>query len=300
MRRPVCCVALALFIAQMAATPRGAPQPQQVRAVEIYDAGEAQFRAKRWDAAAALFQRAYDTWPDPAYLFNIGLCFEKAKQWRLAIQYLERFLHDAPESASRPAVERQLAAAREAREAQRATIEVATEPAGATARVTSADEQEPCTTPCALRVDPGLTTVTVTRDGVERVATRSLGPAARWLVHERFGPDGGATGPSRLGPAVSWAAAGAGLVTGVVFGVIAQRDYDEGRALAQRSPLLPDAYAALEDHRQDLENHSLIADIGFGVAVAGAIVGTVLWLVGDGDAPGVDAGAAAGSMSWRF
>lgn len=301
MRRLLYCVALALALLQMAAVPKTVPQPQQVRAVEIYGEGEAQFRAERWDAAAELFQRAYDTWPDPAYLFNIGLSYEKAERWPLAIRYFERFLRDAPETPSRPEVERRLTAARHAREAQRASIEVVTEGPGATARVTSEDELAPCTTPCTLQVDPGPATVIVTLGGVERVATRSLDPGERWLVHERFDPEAlPLAGPNRLGPAVSWAVAGAGLLTGIVFGVVAQQDYDDGLALARRSPLVAADYDALAQHRQDLRDHSLIADIGFGVAVSGAVVGAVLWFTGDAGTPSVDARTGVGSVSWRF
>ncbi len=107
-------------------------------------------------------------------------------------------------------------------------------------------------------------------------------------------------GPSRLGPAVSWAVAGAGLVTGIVFGVIAQQDYDDGLALARRSPLPEADYDALAQRRQDLRDHSLIADIGFGVAVTGAVVGAVLWFTGDAGTPSVDARTGVGSVSWRF
>ncbi|PKN57753.1 MAG: hypothetical protein CVU56_09145 [Deltaproteobacteria bacterium HGW-Deltaproteobacteria-14] len=296
----VCCVATALALSQLAAAPSPAP-PEQVRAVEIYGDGEVQFRAERWDAAAELFQRAYATWPDPAYLFNIGLSYEKAERWPLAIRYFERFLREAPETPSRPEVERRLVAARQAREAQRASVEVVTVAAGAIARVTSEDGIAPCTTPCTLRVDPGPVTVIVTLAGVERVATRSLDPAERWLVHERFDDsDVARAGPSRLGPAVSWAVAGAGLVTGIVFGVIAQQDYDDGLALARRSPLPEADYDALAQRRQDLRDHSLIADIGFGVAVTGAVVGAVLWFTGDAGTPSVDARTGVGSVSWRF
>jgi|GEM_PF-1912741 len=302
MTRSLLCAALVLGLLHVAAAPPDAtPDPRQVEAVEIYAQGEAQFKAERWDAAAGLFQKAYDTWPDPAYLFNIALSFEKAQRWPLAIRYFEQFLAEAPETPNRPDVERRLVAARKSREARRANIDVESDPPGATARITTSDGLPPCTTPCTLRVDPGPTTVVVTYQGVDRVSTKSLDPADSWLVSVRFEQEVvEPTEPDRTGAAVSWVIGGAGLVTGIVFGVMASDDYDKGKALADESPLSADDYRTLAGHRKDLKDHSLVADVGFGVAVVGALVGAVLWATGDADAPKVDARTGVGGVSWRF
>ncbi|TNF26017.1 MAG: tetratricopeptide repeat protein [Deltaproteobacteria bacterium] len=300
MRSLSCAAALvALLNIGAAPLPEAPPDPRQVEAVAIYGQGEAQFKVERWDAAAALFQKAYDTWPDPAYLFNVGLSFEKGQRWPLAIRYYARFLAEAPDTPNRPDIERRLVALRKSREAERASLDLESEPPGATARVTTAEELPPCTTPCTLRVDPGPTTVVLTYAGAERTATRSLDRGERWLVHERFGAVAAAE-PDRTGAIVSWAVGGAGLVTGIVFGVMAQGDYDDGAALAKASPLDEADYDKLAGHRRDLKDHSLIADIGFGVAAAGALVGVVLWVTGEADAPKLDARTGVGGVSWRF
>jgi tetratricopeptide (TPR) repeat protein len=75
--------------------------------------------------------------------------------------------------------------------------------------------------------------------------------------------------PRPLGAIVAWSAAGVGLVTFGVFGALA--------ALEDRA--LDDACGKLCSDRQvsTLGTYTLIADIGLGVAAAGALTGLVLW-----------------------
>lgn len=85
-------------------------------------------------------------------------------------------------------------------------------------------------------------------------------------------PTGGAPEAPKSGgiPALTWAAWGvgaAGLVAGGVMGGLALGKYNEYNASPTRD--------ALDQGRL----FSLVADIGFGAAVAGAAAGTVYWLV---------------------
>jgi hypothetical protein len=81
-----------------------------------------------------------------------------------------------------------------------------------------------------------------------------------------------------MGAIISYAVAGAGLATFGVFGAL---------ALAEDSNLAGSCGADAgrtcgDDDVSTLQTFSIVADIGLGVAVVGAIVGTVLLLVGGG------------------
>lgn len=102
---------------------------------------------------------------------------------------------------------------------------------------------------------------------------------------------------------VSYAVAGAGLVTFGVFGALALA---EDSSLAESCGA--DAGRACgSDDVSTLQTFSLVADIGLGVAVVGAIVGTVFLLLGGGDdepevalAPAVGPDVAGISARGRF
>lgn len=317
MTRTVRALVAVVAVMVLMAPTAGAAEPdvaaRQAEAVRLYEEGEAQYLDGRYDAAAERFEAAYAAYPDPAYLFNIGLAFEKQGRWPLVVRYFERFLAEAPTAAARPEVERRLAAARTSREAERATITITTAPAGATARVPTDDEVPPCTTPCTLRVDPGPTTVTLERGNLRAVVTRGLGPAERWQVTQALtaaGVDGTAAppprAPDRTASVVAWSVGGAGLVAGVVFGVLASGEYDQGEELAARGPLGEADQATLAGHRDAVRDHSTIADVGFAVALTGAVVGAVLWLTADAGEDDAGEGATGvvgpdgGALLWRF
>lgn len=71
--------------------------------------------------------------------------------------------------------------------------------------------------------------------------------------------------------------AGAGLVTGVVFGVMAMGDRVDGTPTTNEGT----SYQDLEDQRDRAKQEALIADIGFGVAAVGTIAAVVLYYARD-------------------
>ncbi|MFO0751073.1 MAG: hypothetical protein U1F43_36170, partial [Myxococcota bacterium] len=164
-----------------------------------------------------------------------------------------------------------------------------------------------CATPCLLRVDPGPVTVKAVLGRRTKDAARSLAPNERWdlsldlpeIVDVHAPPPG----PDRTGAWVAWGVGGAALITGTVFGVMANGDYDDGTALAGKNGgVLGRAdYDRLTGLRHDLERDSLVADIGFVGAIVGAAVGTILWVTAE-PAPAADPphGATGGPSAWHF
>ena len=84
-----------------------------------------------YDKAAAKFLEAYDKKPYPAFLFNVAVSYEKAKQLEKAKEYFERYLKDDPNASDAAQVRLRLdviaqlarAAARSGRAASRAVAD---------------------------------------------------------------------------------------------------------------------------------------------------------------------------------
>lgn len=292
----------------MSAVPIGEARADRVRqeaAIATFERGQAQFRQGRYDAAAGLFKEAFETWPDPAYLYNIGYSFEKAQRWPLAVLWYRRFMARYGDSPNAPEVARRLAAAERSREADRAEVMITSEPAGARAellvgRVDSgefgdADEAPPsCVTPCLLRVDPGPVAIAVELAARRVERTRSLAARERWDLAVEL-PGFERRSPDRTPSWVAWGIAGASLALGIGFAVAAQDSFDEGEALAARGPLGDADQRRLAGLRAEVSERSLVADLGFAGALVGAGVGAILWATAEDEVVAVPAEA----HSWR-
>lgn len=287
------------------------PEELQARAFSTFERGEAQFRDGHYDAAARLFQEAYEAWKDPAYLFNVGLAFEKGERWRLTVEWYDKFIREYPDVPNISEVMRRREAAQVSRNATRAAVMITTEPSGARADVPSDASVEACTTPCLLRVDAGPTTIRVVLGDRQKEIPRSMSPGEKWDLSLDMGKNS-TTLPveepvyDRTGAVVVWAIGGAMLVTGTVFGVMADGDYDDGKALTAKGEreggLGQDDLDTLNGLRDDVKRNSIIADVGFIGAVVGATVGTILWFTTDPEpAPRTSTSTRSGGLgTWTF
>ncbi|MBW2463205.1 MAG: tetratricopeptide repeat protein [Deltaproteobacteria bacterium] len=117
-----------------------------------------------------------------------------------------------------------------------------------------------------------------------RAAERDAATAAAAAQAAEPGPEPVVEEPASgggipMGAIVSYGVAGAGLVTFAIFGAL---------ALAEDASLAGSCGAdagmsCSDDEVGTVQTFALVADIGLGVAVVGAIVGTVLLLVGGND-----------------
>ncbi len=178
---------LILALLVVAAARADLPDVSATAAKERFESGRVHFRAGRFDPAAELFLEAYATFADPAYLFNVALCYERSGRWGLAVMYYDRFLAVAPGSAATAEVETRRTAAEAARRAEQSWVTVTTTPPGAAVRIASAGGDVTCESPCRQAVDPGPVTVSA-RFGrapgpvQERHATRPMGASDAWTV----------------------------------------------------------------------------------------------------------------------
>ncbi|HSS37771.1 MAG TPA: hypothetical protein VLT58_03280, partial [Polyangia bacterium] len=81
------------------ATARAAedsPDKALAEAKDDFETAQTLFVRGEYDAAAGKFLEAYGKKPYPAFLFNVAVSFEKAKQLDKAKQYFEKYLQDDP------------------------------------------------------------------------------------------------------------------------------------------------------------------------------------------------------------
>jgi tetratricopeptide (TPR) repeat protein len=111
-----------------------------------------EYKVGHFDQALALYGRAYESYPTPALLFDIGQCHKMLKNYERAIYFFHGYLRDAPDAPNRAFVAKLMAEsqteldaqhAAEATEAQRRAAEASKAAAAA----------HPTATPSGSRVE---------------------------------------------------------------------------------------------------------------------------------------------------
>jgi len=115
----------------------GAQKKAKAAAIKIAAAAKRDYLVGKFAEALVTYRKAYEVYPAPGLLFNIGQCHSKLKQWSMAIFSYQAYLRERPNTRNRPVVEELLrdaraaldkqqkdnAAAKERREAERRKLE---------------------------------------------------------------------------------------------------------------------------------------------------------------------------------
>ncbi len=247
-----------------------------------YDSGTAHYVAGRYREALEAFERAYSLRPNPVVLLPILECHDRLGHVPEAITTLETYLGAMPEVRNRALLETRLENLRR----RPARVHLLTTPPGARVVVNGVEHGE--ATPTDLELPPGHHTVVLTREGYSR-ETREFetqpGTPRDEVVELRAESStptvttpvtGAPRASTSRGPSpvvwVSAGLAGAALVAGTAFGVLAlgeNNDYDinptrEGRERGLR--------------------YAVVSDVSFGIAAASAAFGLVMYFVDRGRA----------------
>lgn len=102
----------ALVMLLLLASTAHAADSRRDKAAKLYTQGEQLFQAGQLEQAVVRFHEAYDALPRAELLLNIAQCYRGLGRPKQAIEWLERFLEDAPGHPLRPAAERTLASLR--------------------------------------------------------------------------------------------------------------------------------------------------------------------------------------------
>lgn len=319
-----CSLSLGVAVAQPT-PPGGTAETPAAEARRNYDEGSTHFRAGRFAEALTAFRRAYELRSNPVVLVPIIECHDRLNQPVEGLEAIERYLASNPTSAERTSMERR----RETLRGRVGTLRIATTPVGARLSVDGHETGQvaPAAIPAnpghhvvSASLDGHQTTelpVDVTA-GQSAAIALALAPTVTAPPTPTPTPPEtnptphppettptptptvppGATAPttpsSGGGPsAVVWVTAGvagAGLIAGTVFGLMALSDRNE----YQNGPT-----RELYDSGR---TNALLSDIGFGAAVLAGGVAVVLYLSdrGSGEARPAPATAAAAAPSARW
>lgn len=279
-----------VFFSKNAIAEDGASKKKEdelrLEARERYKKGKQYYDESDYEKALVEFEAAYEARPHPVVLKSVAECNVMLNRIPEAIANLEKFLED-PESSGKAEVKKRL------EEIKRllATVEVNTEPAGAVISLDGVGIGK--TTPAVLDVGAGHHEIVLSVDGYEPLTKKLVVDSGQKASLEvNFALEGtplepetpgnfidpfeeeeqqqnfAALNKSKSGPPVGFwvcaALAGVGLVSGTVFGTLAlntEEDYKKDHSPAKK---------------EAGEREAIIADVSFGVALASAIVGTII------------------------
>lgn len=304
-----CILAATLALATLAGPALAQPKKAEIEAakkeaVAIADKGVEAFRAQKYDAAIDAFKRADQRFHVPKFLLYVARSQVKLGKLLAAKATYQAIVDEKlPPYAPEEFFSAQADAKKELVELENkiptVRIEVNGLGAGQLPAVTldgaalaSGDLGRP------LARDPGPHTIVVTASGRPQVTRNvnlreggsesvilEMGVTAPPVPGGAGTGSGSPTGPTTAEPTATvtagapksggvptltiaaWSVGAAGLVAGAVMGGLALGKYDEYNTTPAKD--------ALDQGRL----FSLVADIGFGTAVAGAAVGTIYWLV---------------------
>jgi hypothetical protein len=253
-----------------------------------------------YPAALVEFSRAYALAPTWRVLFNIGQAHFQLHEYVDAMTTLQRFLDeggDQVKAKQRELVQSELASL--ADRIGRVTVE-----SNVTGATVSVDDQVVGVTPLTSPVlmSAGIRRVSATREGrppvEERVsvaggdsivvrldfaaptpapspAASAGAPAGGTSPGDWPAPDQAARPPNRLPAAIAFGFAVAGAGVGATFGAIALGDRSHLDRVCNNKACPSSAQSDISALSRD----ALVANIGFGVAIAAAAAGVTLWLV---------------------
>jgi hypothetical protein len=190
---------------------------------------------------------AYKLFPNPGFLFNLGLTWEKKGDPARAATFYRRYLTESKkkdESLSR-------------------RIELL-DSAAAGATLTPRDVEPPMTFESRLTTSPTDFELAGKKAGVATVAPVEPAPA----VKKKYGP----------WPWVTLATTGATLVTAITFAALSTENYNAATHLSEQITHTPQDEARLASLKETTRTQSIVADTFFGVAAASAIVTLALFL----------------------
>ncbi|MEZ4219722.1 MAG: PEGA domain-containing protein [Polyangiaceae bacterium] len=111
-------LSLGVFLLLSLAAPAqsGGPLPSQtLKAIRAQmERGQAQFLAKDYEGAAKTFEQGFSQHRYPAFLFNVGVCYERLGRLGQAADELERYLQADPDAADAASVRERIAKLRAA------------------------------------------------------------------------------------------------------------------------------------------------------------------------------------------
>src|SRR5262245_46389422 len=78
---------------------------RQQRSGVLLREGQSKYDLGKFDEAIVLFEQAYEIWPYPEALYNLGQSWRRKKNYEKATFYFKSYLRNAPDAKNRQEVE---------------------------------------------------------------------------------------------------------------------------------------------------------------------------------------------------
>lgn len=266
----------AVCVALMAPMAASA-QTDDAGAKAHFQAGANYFSSASYADALREFNRAYELSQKPELFFNISLCYQNLGDFDQAITYLDKYMTAVPNAANKPQLDERMANLKKLR-----------------------DQRDAVTMPPPSDSGSGAATTTKESDELPAIEAPVVTPGDQRTADE---DEGGGIPTASL---VSFIVGGAGVVAFATFGILAM---GEDSSLADGCGK---DKSCTDDDVSALKTDALIADIGLGVAVVGAGLGVLFWVLDSGEeqapsgsaslrvAPFVTPSTAGAALSGRF
>ncbi len=215
-------------------------QDDDTTARSFYDAGVAAYGAGRYEAALAAFTQGHELSGRPQFLFNMASCLDRLHRVEDALAMFRRFAEEVPDAENMELVQRRIAFLEAALEESRTEEAQGEEAVSGEVAVPDSGSEE-----------PSETEVVEAAQAPETDTGRSAFLSA----------------PAMTG----FALGAAGLITFAVAGAVSWSQFSD-----LESSCAPGCTA---DETSASRRNALIADIGGGVGVAGAVFGLIYGLV---------------------
>ena len=148
---------LAIALAYPAFAQQGAgTSGQKIELIRRYmEEGQGLYLAKDYEGAAKRFEEGYEAYPYSAFLFNLGVCYQKLDDIELALQKFNKYLRVDPNAPDASKVQERVALLQKVVEARRLVAEArAAEEARKAAEAAAAANPDAGVDPDAGPVDP--------------------------------------------------------------------------------------------------------------------------------------------------
>lgn len=240
-------------------------------------AGLKAYDRRNFEESISKFEQALEILRHPDFIYRIALAYERLGRNRKALEHYRRFLKLAPDTDDRPEVERTIRRLSKKIARQKPTIEVRTDPAGATVRI---DEEEAPLGKTALdaRVEPGTHTLTVSKSGYETIEREiALDQGESLSVEYDLEPATDAAGErSRTGPFLLLGGGGLAAV-GSAASYVQFANFR--RTVRQQKACMPECQKP-ETFDSNVRSQKLYERLawGSGAVAAAAATGGALWL----------------------
>ncbi len=253
------------------ATP--APAAGDAIARQHFQVGSNYYDAGDYDDALREFLRSYELSHRAQLFYNISLSYQQLGDLTNSISYLQRYLAEVTEVPNRANLELRLQNLRE-RDAE--------------ARARTARAQTGATPPTQTTATPPTQTTATASTATNGDGATATQPDMIPPEHVTQPPaqqqSGGGVSPVAI---AGFAAAGVGVVGAAIFGILALSEDSSLSSGCGMTRTCTDAQTS------SLKTYGLLFDVSVGVAIVGAVVGTVFLFVGGGESAPASSSAAS-------